>query len=740
MVVVILLFLWHPPSAAIPILTIPLTVLTVAVPFRLMGMSFNVMSLGGIAIATGALVDAAIVVVEQTHKKLEEWQREGGRGNAESVILGAVKEVGRPAFFALLIMAVAFLPVLALEGQEGRLFHPLAYAKSLTLLVAALLAITLDPALRLTLAGLELRNWGQRWWGRLVSATLRSKVRREEQHPLSRLLIHIYQPALLYALRHKALVAAIVLVAAIGTVPVYRKLGTEFVPPLDEGVLLYMPSTISAISITEATRLLQLTDSRLKSFPEVAHVLGKAGRADTSTDVAPLSMLEAIVVLKPREQWPHRMSQQELIAKFDAAMKFPGVANAWTMPVRGRIDMLATGMRSPLGLKIAGPDVQRIQDLGTRVEELLRGIRGTRTVFAERINDGRYVDIDWDRTELARAGLSMEEAQAAVQNAIGGDNVTTVIQGRARYPVNVRLPRDSRDNLDALRQVLVGGYEGRDPVSLEQLATVRVKSGPAMIRDENAMLTGYVYVDLDGRDAEDYIAEAAGVLERKLTMPAGYTLSWSGQYEAFRRINRRLLQVVPLTLLLIATLLYWNTRSIVKTGLVLLAVPFSAIGAVWSLYLLGYPMSPAVWVGLIALLGVDAETGTFMVLYLDLAWQKALLEGRMRTPADLRHAVLSGAARRIRPKFMTVATMFLGLVPILWSTGAGAEVMKRIAAPMVGGLATSFLMELIAYPVFYERWKSRRLTIPALKAGQILRAHSQSSQPAVSCGSHPPGN
>ncbi len=733
-VVVILLFLWHPPSAAIPILTIPITVLTVAVPFHLMGMSFNVMSLGGIAIAAGALVDAAIVVVEQTHKKLEEWQREGGQGNAEDVILGAVKEVGRPAFFALVIMAVAFLPVLALEGQEGRLFHPLAYAKSLTMLVAALLAITLDPALRLTLAGLGLRDWGRRWWGRLINSALRSKIRREEQNPLSRLLIRIYQPVLLHALRHKGSVAVIILAAAVATVPVYRRLGSEFLPPLDEGVLLYMPSTVSAISITEATRLLQLTDSRLKSLPEVAHVLGKAGRADTSTDAAPLSMLETVVVLKPREQWPRRMSQQELIAKFDAAMKFPGVANSWTMPIRGRIDMLATGMRSPLGLKIAGPDLQRIQDLGIRVEELLRGVRGTRTVFAERINDGRYVDIDWDRGELARAGISMEEAQTAVQNAIGGDNVTTVIQGRARYPVSVRLPRDSRDNLDALRQVLVSGADGRAAVPLGELGAVRVVSGPAMIRDENAMLTGYVYLDLDGRDAEDYIAEAAGVLARKLNLPAGYTLSWSGQYEAFRRIHLRLMQVVPLTLLLIAALLYWNTRSAVKTCLVLLAVPFSAIGAVWSLYLLGYPMSPAVWVGLIALLGVDAETGIFMVLYLDLAWQKAVIDGRMRTPADLRQAVLSGAARRIRPKFMTVATMFLGLMPILWSTGAGAEVMKRIAAPMVGGLATSFLMELIVYPVLYEQWKSRWLSGLLATSISACRLEPPIAGPSLLCG------
>jgi Cu(I)/Ag(I) efflux system membrane protein CusA/SilA len=708
-VVVILVFLCHPPSAVIPLLTIPLTVLAVAVPFHLLGLSFNVMSLGGIAIAIGALVDASIVVVEQTHKKLEEWQTQGGEGDENRVILNAVKEVGRPAFFALLIMAIAFLPVLALEGQEGRLFHPLVYAKSLTVLIAALLTITLDPALRLTLADLGRRDWGPRWWGRTIHSALGSKIRREERHPFSRLLIRIYQPALLYALRHKGVVAAAVLIAAAATVPVYRLLGTEFIPPMDEGVLLYMPSTVSGISITEAKRLLQLTDARLKSLPEVARVLGKAGRADTATDPAPLSMLETIVVLKPREQWPRKISQQELIAKFDEAMKFPGVANTWTMPVRGRIDMLATGMRSPLGLKIAGPNLQKIQELGTRVEQLLRDVRGTRSVFAERINDGRYIDIQWDRGALARAGISMEEAQTAVQNAIGGDNVTTVIQGQARYPVNVRLPRDSRNNLDDLREVLVGGGNGGDPAPLGQLATVKIVPGPAMVRNENAMLTGYVYLDLDGRDPKDYVRDAAGVLARKLSLPSGYSLSWSGQYEAFQRLSRRLWQVVPLTLVFVAVLLYTSTRSAAKTGLVLLAVPFSAIGAIWSLYLLGYPMSPAVWVGLIALLGVDAETGAFMVLYLDLAWQKAVVEGRMRRQADLRQAILAGAVRRIRPKFMTVATMFLGLVPILWSTGAGAEVMKRIAAPMVGGLATSFLMELIVYPTIYERWKSRSL-------------------------------
>ena len=372
--------------------------------------------------------------------------------------------------------------------------------------------------------------------------------------------------------------------------------------------------------------------------------------------------------------------------------------------------MLATGMRSPLGLKIAGHSLEQIQELGIKVEDLLHGVRGTRSVFAERINDGSYIDVQWDRGELARAGISMEEAQTAVQNAIGGDTVTTAIQGRARYSVTVRLPRERRDNLDDLRQVLVDDSAGGDSVPLGQLAAVRIVPGPAMIRDENGMLTGYVYLDVEGRDAADYIAEAQRVLARGVSIPAGYTITWSGEYEAFQRVSRRLLEVVPLTLAFIAVLLYWSTRSAAKTAIVLLAVPFSAIGAIWSLWLLGYPISPAVWVGLIALLGVDAETGTFMLLYLHLAWQKRVADGRMQTAGDLREAVLAGAARRIRPKLMTVATMFLGFVPILWSTGAGAEVMKRVAAPMVGGLATSFLMELIAYPVLYERWRSRSIS------------------------------
>ena len=699
--VVILLFLWNPVSAAIPIVTVPLTLLVLILPFRLLGLSFNVMSLGGIAIAAGALVDAAIVVVEQTHKRLEEWQDAGGEGDSDHVILGAVKEVGRPAFFALLVMAVAFLPVLALEGQEGRLFHPLAYAKSLTMLIAALLAITLDPALRLSVSRL-----GRRW-------SPPGRVWSEDQHPLSRMLIRLYQPVLLFALRRKPLVIALALAGVAATVPAWRRLGTEFIPPLDEGVLLYMPSTVPGISIAEAKRLLQITDARLKAQPEVALVLGKAGRASTPTDVAPLSMLETIVVLKPRDQWPRRLSQRELVAKLDAAVKLPGVSNTWTMPVRGRIDMLATGMRSPLGLKISGPDLQTIQELGMRAENLLRTVAGTRNVFAERASEGRYIDVEWDRAALARAGISMEQAQSAVQNAIGGDNISTVVQGRARFPVSVRLPRDERDSLDALQRVLVGGVGGNDPVPVKELAAVRMVAGPAMIRDENAMPTGYVYLDLEGRDPAGYVAEASALLSRRLSLPAGYTLLWSGQYEAFQRVTVRLRQVVPFTLLCVAILLYWNTGSAIKTGMVLLAVPFSAVGAIWFLFVAGYPVSPAVWVGLIALLGVDAETGMFMVLYLDLAWQRRVAEGRMRTREDVRKAILAGAVRRIRPKFMTVAAMFLGLVPVLWSASPGSEVMKRIAAPMIGGLATSFLLELIIYPVLYEVWKLRTLPLTA---------------------------
>jgi len=706
---VIMLFLRHIPSAMIPVVTIPLSVLIAFIPFRALGFSANIMSLGGIAIAIGAMVDASIVVVEQTHKKLEIWNRTGRREDHESVIVGAVKDVGGTSFFALLVIAVSFLPVLTLEAQEGRLFAPLAYTKTLCMVVAAVLAITLDPALRL----LVMR------FGR---------VRSEEEHAISRILIRAYEPVAAWALRHTRTVLAAACVLMAVTIPVAARLGTEFMPPLDEGTLLYMPSTMPGISIGEAQALLQATDRVIKQFPEVDRVLGKAGRAETPTDPAPLSMLETVITLRPRSEWrkvdtwysswapawvlplcrritTDRLSQEQLVAELDRALQLPGVSNAWTMPVRARTAMLATGIRTPIGLKISGTDLREIDRIGRDVEALLPEVRGTRSVFAERSSGGYFLDIAWKREELARFGLSMDAAQAVVQNAIGGENVTTTVEGRERYPVNVRYLPDFRSDVGALARLPVPVSDGQRHIPLAQLASIVPKTGPSMIRNEDGLLTGYVYVDVSDRDLGGFVEDARRLVAAKITLPPGYAIAWSGQYEAMQRARARLWIVVPITLLCIVLLLYLNTGSVTKTMIVMLAVPFSAIGAVWFLYLLGYNMSVAVWVGLIALVGVDAETGVFMLLYLDLAYAQAKKEGRLSSLDDLRHAVMDGAVKRLRPKFMTVATMFVGLVPIMLSTGTGADVMKRIAAPMIGGIFTSFLLELVIYPPLYLAWK-----------------------------------
>jgi len=725
---VVLLFLWHAPSALVPLITIPVSVLLAFIPFRMLGLTANIMSLGGLAIAIGALVDASIVVVEQTHKKLEEWERTGQREDYREVILGAVKQVAAPSFFALLVIAVSFLPVLTLEAQEGRLFRPLAYTKTLAMVIAAILAITLGPALRMLFTRRTKFRFQPAWLCRATNALAVGSIHAEEKHPISRLLIRWYQPVAAWALRWNwAVIAAAVLLVAV-TIPVFQKLGSEFMPPLEEGSILYMPSTAPGISLTEAQKVLQLTDRVLKQFPEVDRVLGKAGRAETATDPAPVSMLETVIVLKPHAEWrkvdtwysswapewsksvlrhvtPDHISQDELISQMNDALKVPGLANAWTMPVKGRTDMLTTGVRTPVGIKISGADVQQIEKIGMQAEALLNSVSGTRSVFAERTGGGYFLDIDWDRDELARYGLSMEEVQMVVQNAIGGENVTTVVQGRERYPVNVRYMRDFRSDLSALGRVLVPAAGGQRQVPLAQLATIRPASGPAMLRNENGLLTGYVYVDITGRDPSGYVVEARQLLRDKLKLPAGYSVAWSGQYEAMERVAQRLKLVVPLTLLLILALLYMNTRSLTRTFIVLLAVPFSAIGAIWFLYLLGYNMSVGVWVGLIALLGVDAETGVFMLLYLDLAYEQAKREGRLHTLQELQEAILQGAVKRLRPKFMTMAAAFLGLAPIMWSTGAGSDMMKHIAAPMIGGIITSFLLELLVYPAVYQIWK-----------------------------------
>jgi Cu(I)/Ag(I) efflux system membrane protein CusA/SilA len=736
--IVILVFLWHVPSALIPIVTIPVTILISFIPLRMFGVSANIMSLGGIAIAVGAMVDAAIVVVEQTHKKLEQWERDGRQEDYHRVVIDAVKEVGGPSFFALLVIAVSFLPVLTLEAQEGRLFRPLAYTKNLAMIVAAFLAITLDPALRLVFTHMKDYSFKPRWLARVANAVLVGKIHSEERHPISRVLIGIYEPICAWCLRWKWAVIGGAVVAMVATVPIYQRLGSEFMPPLDEGTLLYMPSTLPGISVTEAQRLMQVQDRIIKSFPEVERVLGKAGRAETSTDPAPFSMMETVIQLKPHDQWRRvstwysewapswltpvlaritrdHISTEQLVEEMNAALKLPGVTNAWTMPIKARIDMLTTGVRTPVGIKIYGANIREIERIGTQIESVLPAVAGTRSVFAERTSGGYFLDFVWKREELARYGLSIDDAQMVVMSAVGGDTVTTTVEGRERYAVNVRYFRDYRSDVERLRQVVVPTMDGRLQIPVGQLADIRLVSGPAMLRNENGMLNGYVYVDVADRDIGSYVADAKRAVADGVRLPVGYSLAWSGQYEAMERVKERLKLIVPVTLLLIVMLLYMNTKSWAKTLIILLAVPFSAIGAVWLLYALGYNMSIGVWVGLLALLGVDAGTGVFMLLYLDLAYDDAKRAGRLRSLAELQHAILHGAVKRIRPKFMTVATMFLGLVPIMWSTGAGADVMKRIAAPMVGGIFTSFALELMVYPVIYEIWKWHFEVKPSLK-------------------------
>ena len=725
--VVIFIFLLHAPSALVPIVTIPVAVAIAFIPMQMMGLTSNVMSLGGIAIAIGAMVDASIVVVEQTHKKLEAWAHEGEKRDYHAVVIEAAKEVAGPSFFALLVIAVSFIPVLTLEAQEGRLFKPLAYMKTFTMIVAAVLAITLGPVMLLLVGHMKQFQFRPRWLSGLLNAVVVGKIHSEEKHPISRVLIRLYGPVCAWSLRWKWLVIAAALALVAITVPVYERLGSEFMPPLDEGTLMYMPSTLPGISVTEAGKLLQTQDRIIRQFPEVQSVMGKSGRAETSTDPAPFSMMEIVIGLKPQSEWPKietwysswppwtrsilsrfrpdHLTTEQLVDQMNEALQLPGVASAWTMPIKARIDMLTTGVRTPIGIKIYGSDLNEIQRLGTQIEGMMPQIAGTRSVFAERTGGGYFLDFKWNRDAIARYGLSIDDVQSVVMNAIGGENVTTTIEGRERYPVNVRYLRDLRSDMNKLERVLVPVMGGQTQIPVSQLASVELAAGPSMIRDENGLLNGYVYVDITGRDVGGYVQEAKKLLREKLILPPGYTLTWSGQYEAMERVRQRLIIVLPVTLAVIVMLLYLNTRSFAKTLIILLAVPFSAVGAIWLLYALGYNMSIGVWVGLIALMGVDAETGVFMLLYLDLAFDQAKKEGRLGSLAGLQEAIMHGAVKRIRPKVMTVAVMFLGLVPIMWSTGAGADVMKRIAAPMIGGIFTSFILELVVYPAIYEVWK-----------------------------------
>ena len=681
---VIVIFLFHVRSALVAIVTLPIAIILSFIAIYYLNLTSNIMSLGGIAIAIGAMVDAAIVMVENAHKRLEQWEEAGRPGDRNQVLIEAAKEVGRPLFFSLLIITVSFLPIFTLEAQEGRLFRPLAFTKTFAMFFAAFLSITLAPVLMVLL--------------------IRGRVRPETRNPMNRLLIALYTPVVKGVLRFRKTTIALAILALILTYPAFARLGSEFMPPLNEGMIFYMPTTLPGISITQASRLLQIQDRMLKTFPEVEWVFGKAGRAETATDPAPFSMGETTVMLKPQSQWRAGMTWEKLVDEMDKKIRLPGVANAWTMPIKNRIDMLSTGIRTPVGIKIFGPDLSKIEEIGRHLEMVLNSVTGTRSVFAERVTGGYYLDFELKRDEIARYGLAVEDIQMIIESAIGGESITTTVERRERYPVSVRYARELRDDPEKLKRVLIPTMNGAQ-VPLGQLAEIRLTSGPAMIRDEDGQLAGYIFVDMAGRDIGSYVDEAKRKVAEQVQVPIGYTLAWSGQYEFIQRAKERLIYVVPLTLLIIFVLLYLSLQSVTKCGIVLLAIPFSMIGAIWFVYLLGYNMSVAVWVGIIALAGVDAETGVIMLLYLDQAFEKWRKEGRMRTIAELREAITEGAVKRIRPKMMTVMAILVGLLPIMWSQGAGADVMKRIAAPMIGGVISSFLLELMVYPAIYEVWR-----------------------------------
>jgi len=724
---VILFFLWHFPSALVPIITIPISVLLSFIPMYLWGITSNIMSLAGIAISIGVLVDGAIVEVENANKKLELWQEGGRKGDFHKIRLEALMEVGPSVFFSLAVIAVSFLPVFTLVDQEGRLFTPLAYTKTFAIAIAALLAITLDPAVRMLFARMDPFQIKPRPLGWIMNTLFVGKYYPEEKHPVSRVLFALYETPCRFVLRHPKIVIALAVIIVATTIPVYLRLGHEFMPPLNEGTILYMPTTLPGISVTQAQELMETQDRILKSFPEVVTVFGKAGRAETSTDPAPFSMMETTVVLKPpsewrakerwysswapgwlkslfRRIWPDTMSYDELINEMDQAMQIPGNTNAWTMPIKGRIDMLSTGVRTPIGIKILGADLSKIQSTGEAIEKVVKAIPGTRSVYAERVAGGYFVDFTPRREALARYGLTIEDVQNVIMFAIGGETVSTTVEGRERYTINLRYPRDLRANLDQLQRVLVTTKNGIQ-VPMAELADVTLALGPSMIRDENGMLAGYVFVDITDRDVGSYVDEAKKAVMQDVALPTGYSLIWSGQYENMLRVRERLKIVVPVTIFLIFMLLYMNTKSAFKATVVMLAVPFSVVGAVWLMYVLGYNVSIAAWVGMIALMGLDAETGVFMLLFLDLSYDEAKKNNKLKNLAELHEAIIHGAVKRIRPKMMTVAAAAMGLMPIMWSIGTGADVMKRVAAPMVGGLFTSFLMELLVYPAIYLLWK-----------------------------------
>ncbi len=722
---VCLVFLWHIRSALVAILTLPVAILLSFLPMYWLGLTSNIMSLGGIAIAIGAMVDSAIIMVENAHKFLERFREDKGRDPTQSerieVIIAAAKSVGRPLFFALLVITVSFIPVFSLEAQEGRLFRPLAFTKTFSMFFAALLGVSLVPVLMIIF--------------------VRGKITPEARNPVNRFLIWAYLPFVHFVLRFRWLTLIFALFLMGGTAYPFLKLGKEFMPPLNEGDILFMPTAIPGITVAEATKVLQIQDRMLREFPEVESVFGKAGQAETSTDPAPVSMFETLVKLKPAEQWRSGVTWEKLIAEMNEKIKTPGMANIFWMPIQTRTEMLTTGFRSVLGIKVFGPDLGRIQEVAVQIEKALSDFPNTRSVFAERTTGGYFFDFTPKREMAARYGLTVGDVNDIIESAIGGKTIATTVEGRERYPISVRYARDFREDLDALKRVLVpvpmGGGKSFNPgntsgmntglrkvtpseevsssqpaqIPISMLADISFKTGAPSIRNENGQLVGFVFVDITSRDIQGYVDGAAKHLSEVVHFPPGYYIQWAGQFEYLKSAEQKLKVVIPFTLLIIFVLIYLNTKSAVKTAIVLLAVPFSLVGAFWFLYILGYNLSMAVWVGLIALAGLDAETGVVMLFYLDHAWDQFRESGRMNTTGDLQAAVLEGAVQRIRPKVMTICAILFGLLPIMWSptTQSGADVMKRIAAPMIGGVVTSGVLELLIYPVIFMLWRRRHL-------------------------------
>ncbi len=690
---VCIIFLLHFRSAFVAIFTLPVGILISFIVMSYQGINANIMSLGGIAIAIGVMVDAAIVMIENVHKHIE---RDGGKKDHWDIIIDASKEVGPALFYSLLIITLSFIPVFTLEAQEGRLFKPLAFTKTYAMAASALLSITIVPV--------------------LMGYLIRGKILPEKKNPLNRILIFIYRPLLKLALRFKWLSIGVAMMALIATWWPYQKLGSEFLPPLYEGDLLYMPTTDPGISITKAKQLLQQTDKIIRTFPEVHHVLGKIGRAETATDPAPLSMIETIIMLKPEDQWRPGMTPEKLIDEMNEAIQFPGLTNAWTMPIKTRIDMLSTGIKTPVGIKLMGDDLAVLSDLAQEIALVLNEVPGTLSVFPEKTVGGNYLDFEIDRFEAARYGLTVGDVQDVITSAVGGMNVTYTVEGLERYPVNVRYSRELRDDLSDLNRLLIPTPTGAQ-IPIGQVAKIVIQKGPPSIKSENARRTAWVYVDLKGIDVGTYVKNAKQIVDAQFSLPNGYSMVWSGQYEYMERAQQRLQIVIPGTLAIIFLLLYLNFGNIKESLIVMLSLPFALVGGIWLIYLLDYNFSVAVGVGFIALAGVASETGVIMLIYLDQAYDRRWKEGKMNSLHDLYDAIIEGAVERVRPKMMTVTAIMAGLLPIMWGTGTGSEVMQRIAAPMVGGMVTSTVLTLLVIPIIYFMAKS----------GEIKRGQKQAA-------------